>query len=219
MRAALYARVSTEDQAEKYGLSSQLTELRELAAKKSFTVPEGAEFVDDGYSGATLHRPALDRLREAVRARAFDVVLVHDPDRLSRKLAHHPVRDAAGQLPSQPGILSFHAPAADDVVAFRHGAQKLREVLRVVLEITIHGDDDVALGEVKPGLQGGGLAEVSPQPKDRDSRILVADLVQQHARLVAAPIVDEDDFVRLREVIEHLGEARVKRWNIFLLVV
>ena len=88
MRAALYARVSTEDQAEKYGLSSQLTELRELAAKKSFTVPEGAEFVDDGYSGATLDRPALDRLREAVRARAFDVVLVHDPDRLSRKLAH-----------------------------------------------------------------------------------------------------------------------------------
>ena len=88
MRAALYARVSTDEQAEKYGLSSQLTELGELAAKKSFTVPEGAEFVDDGYSGATLDRPALDRLREAVRARAFDVVLVHDPDRLSRKLAH-----------------------------------------------------------------------------------------------------------------------------------
>src|SRR5438552_5617490 len=88
MRAALCARVSTDEQAEKYGLSSQLTELGELAAKKSFTVPEGAEFVDDGYSGATLDRPALDRLREAVRARAFDVVLVHDPYSLSRKLAH-----------------------------------------------------------------------------------------------------------------------------------
>ena len=84
----------------------------------------------------------------------------------SRKLAHHPVRDAAGQLPSQPGILSFHAPAADDVVAFRHGDQKLRDILRVVLQVPIHGDNDVALRKVKSGLQGCGLAEVSPQPND-----------------------------------------------------
>jgi site-specific DNA recombinase len=88
VRAALYARVSTDEQAEKYGLSSQLTELRELAAKKGFTVPEGAEFVDDGYSGATLDRPALNRLREGVRSHVFDVVLIHDPDRLTRNLGH-----------------------------------------------------------------------------------------------------------------------------------
>src|SRR5262249_7471259 len=41
-----------------------------------------------GHSGASLDRPAPDRLRAAVRAKAFDVLLVHDPDRLSRKLAH-----------------------------------------------------------------------------------------------------------------------------------
>src|SRR5204863_6249546 len=137
----------------------------------------------------------------------------------SRKLAHHPVRDAAGQSPGQPGILPFHAPAADDVVAFRHGDQKLRDILRVVLQVPIHGDNDVALRKVKSGLQGRSLAEVSPQPNDRDSRILLTDLIQELARLVAAPIVDEDDFVRLPETIEHVGEARVKRPNIFLLVV
>jgi site-specific DNA recombinase len=87
-RTALYARVSTDEQAEKYGLASQVTELRALAEAKGYTIPDGAEFLDDGYSGAELDRPALTRLRDAVRAGAFDVILVHDPDRLARKLAH-----------------------------------------------------------------------------------------------------------------------------------
>ena len=87
-RTALYARVSTDEQAEMYGLDSQVTELRALAAVKDYTIPDGAEFLDDGYSGLELDRPALTRLRDAVQAGAFDVVLVHDPDRLARKLAH-----------------------------------------------------------------------------------------------------------------------------------
>lgn len=87
-RAAIYCRVSTEEQAEKFGLSSQLTELRALAARQGYTIPAGAEFLDDGYSGADLERPALAQLREAANARAFDVLLVHDPDRLSRRLVH-----------------------------------------------------------------------------------------------------------------------------------
>ena len=88
MRAAIYCRVSTEEQAERYGLSSQLTELRALTVRKGYTVPEGAEFLDDGYSGADLDRPALNRLRQGLRAKAFQIILVHDPDRLARKLAH-----------------------------------------------------------------------------------------------------------------------------------
>lgn len=88
VRAALYARVSTEEQAARYGLASQLTELRALAANRGYTIPEGGEFVDDGCSGADLDRPALTRLRDAVRLAAFQVVIIHDPDRLSRRLAH-----------------------------------------------------------------------------------------------------------------------------------
>ena len=61
MRAALYARVSTEEQTEKYGLSSQLTELRALAQRRGHEIT--AEFIDDGISGAELDRPALSRLR------------------------------------------------------------------------------------------------------------------------------------------------------------
>jgi site-specific DNA recombinase len=90
-RSALYVRVSTEKQVEKFGISSQLYELKKIAAEKNFTpvidIEEDA-FIDDGYSGADLDRPALNRLRQAVREGRVDVVLVYDPDRLSRKLYH-----------------------------------------------------------------------------------------------------------------------------------
>lgn len=85
MRCAIYARVSLEEQAQQYGLSSQLHACREYAKVHGYTVLE--EFSDDA-SGATLDRPALDRLRNGVRAGLFDVVVIYDTDRLSRELAH-----------------------------------------------------------------------------------------------------------------------------------
>jgi site-specific DNA recombinase len=91
MRAALYARVSTDRQAEKFGISSQIEALRKRCQKKSWTqVLDGDSdtFIDDGYSGAELDMPALNRLRQAAREGRVDVVLSYDPDRLSRKLFH-----------------------------------------------------------------------------------------------------------------------------------
>jgi site-specific DNA recombinase len=78
----LYARVSTEDQAERYGLAAQLRELRAKAGEPAL------EFIDDGVSGATLERSGLDRLREAARRSQLDRLLILDPDRLSRRLVH-----------------------------------------------------------------------------------------------------------------------------------
>jgi len=86
MKALIYARVSTEDQLEKYGLPSQLRACRDYAASKEFSVIE--EITDDGISGTILARPGLDRVRSLVRDAAADVVLMFDVDRLSRELAH-----------------------------------------------------------------------------------------------------------------------------------
>lgn len=85
-RCALYCRVSLEEQVEKFGLDSQARSVREYADAKQYE----AQFVfsDEGYSGADLDRPGLEQLRSAIRTRAIDVVICHDPDRLSRKLAH-----------------------------------------------------------------------------------------------------------------------------------
>lgn len=85
-RCAIYARVSLEEQAEKFGLSSQLSELHDYTKAHGYDVLR--EFVDEGYSGGDLYRPALTQLRDAVREHGLDIVIIHDPDRLARKLAH-----------------------------------------------------------------------------------------------------------------------------------
>jgi site-specific DNA recombinase len=83
MRVALYARVSTEKQEKQETVKSQLQSLRDYARKNNYTVYE--EYIDEGYSGELLDRPELDRLRDDAKKKLFDTVLVHSPDRLSRK--------------------------------------------------------------------------------------------------------------------------------------
>jgi Resolvase, N terminal domain len=70
VRVGLYARVSTERQHERGTIGSQLEALRVAARADGHEVIE--EFVDDGYSGARLDRPGLDRLRDAAQAGVLD---------------------------------------------------------------------------------------------------------------------------------------------------
>lgn len=86
--AALYARVSSEGQARDHTVSSQLAALRERAAADDAAVGPGHAYVDEGWSGATLARPALERLRDAVAGGEIDRVYVHAPDRLARRYAY-----------------------------------------------------------------------------------------------------------------------------------
>ena len=83
IQAALYARVSTDLQEKEQTIRSQLEALRKYAQDKGYDVV--AEYKDEGYSGATLERPGLDQLRDALRCGEFDMVLFHSPDRLARK--------------------------------------------------------------------------------------------------------------------------------------
>jgi site-specific DNA recombinase len=86
VKVALYARVSTERQQERGTVSSQLEALRAAAEAGGHAVIE--EFVDDGYSGARLDRPALDRLRDAAEAGVLDGVICLSADRLARAYAY-----------------------------------------------------------------------------------------------------------------------------------
>lgn len=67
-QVALYARVSSESQAQAQTVHSQLAALRERIAQDGGGLSPEHEFVDEGYSGSTLIRPALERLRDAVAA-------------------------------------------------------------------------------------------------------------------------------------------------------
>jgi site-specific DNA recombinase len=88
IRAAIYARVSSEQQTAAHTIESQLAALRERAQGDGLSVPLERQFQDDGYSGATLVRPALDRLRDVVAVGGMDRIYVHSPDRLARNYAY-----------------------------------------------------------------------------------------------------------------------------------
>ena len=88
IRAAFYARVSGEQQAAAHTVESQVAALSERAHSDGTPVPPERQFVDDGYSGATLVRPALDRLRDLVSVGTIDRIYVHSPDRLARNYAY-----------------------------------------------------------------------------------------------------------------------------------
>lgn len=87
-RAAAYARVSTEHQAQCHTIDSQVEAIKERLAQDGLAWEEELCFRDEGYSGETLERPALERLRDQMAAGALDRLYVHSPDRLARKHAY-----------------------------------------------------------------------------------------------------------------------------------
>lgn len=88
IQRAIYARVSCEQQTEAQTIASQLAALRARVAATGTAVNDDLVFTDDGYSGSTLLRPALERLRDLVAIGGVDQVYIHSPDRLARKYAY-----------------------------------------------------------------------------------------------------------------------------------
>jgi site-specific DNA recombinase len=85
---ALYARVSSDKQAKQATIESQVAALQQRAQADGHRVLPTDLYIDDGYSGATLKRPALERLRDRVAEGAIELLYVHSPDRLARRYAY-----------------------------------------------------------------------------------------------------------------------------------
>ena len=100
MRVAVYARVSTTRQAQAQTIEQQLDRLRAAVAERGWELEDQHVYRDDGYSGARLGRPGLDRLRDhaalagldalrdAAEAGLVEVVWCLSPDRLARSYAY-----------------------------------------------------------------------------------------------------------------------------------
>jgi site-specific DNA recombinase len=88
LNGAIYARVSSEQQTSDNTIASQIEALETRLAQDGLTLVPDERYTDEGYSGATLVRPALERLRDAVAAGSIDRLYVHSPDRLARRYAY-----------------------------------------------------------------------------------------------------------------------------------
>ncbi|MEK4598637.1 recombinase family protein [Bacillus sp. FSL R9-9497] len=79
-KAAIYIRVSTQDQVENYSIEVQRERIRAFCKAKNWTVYD--EYIDGGYSGSNLERPSIKKLLTDLKN--IDVVVVYKLDRLSR---------------------------------------------------------------------------------------------------------------------------------------
>ena len=86
--AAIYARVSSDQQRQEKTIVSQTAALIAFARNEGYSVPAEWIFQDEGYSGASLVRPGLERVRDLAAEGQIQAVLALSPDRLSRKYAY-----------------------------------------------------------------------------------------------------------------------------------
>jgi site-specific DNA recombinase len=91
MRTGLYGRVSSGRQEQERTIESQVAAAEHLAAERGEEIDSEHRYLDDGWSGETLRRPALDRLRDAVAQDLLDCVIIYDVDRLARRFVDQQV--------------------------------------------------------------------------------------------------------------------------------
>src|SRR3990167_4419540 len=89
MKIALYTRVSSQLQEKENTIDSQISELELYAKVNDYIVID--QYLDKGYSGNLLARPALDRLRDDASKGIFEAVLIHSPDRLARRYVYQEI--------------------------------------------------------------------------------------------------------------------------------
>ena len=88
LAVAIYARVSSDQQTQAQTIASQVAALRDRVSTDGCILLPECEFIDEGYSGATLVRPGLERLRDLCASGGIERLYVHSPDRLARKYAY-----------------------------------------------------------------------------------------------------------------------------------
>jgi site-specific DNA recombinase len=93
-KAALYARVSTDAQQKEGTIDSQLAELKRQIAVAGHVL--AAEYIDDGYTGTLLDRPALNRMRADLKTDRFDRIYFLAADRIARDVEYQ--RIIVGEL-------------------------------------------------------------------------------------------------------------------------
>jgi site-specific DNA recombinase len=85
---AIYARVSSEQQAQDDTIKSQIAAVKLRVEQHGHILLPQALYADDGYSGYTPMRPELERLRDDVAAGKIDIIYMLNPDSIARKYAY-----------------------------------------------------------------------------------------------------------------------------------
>jgi site-specific DNA recombinase len=80
---AIYGRVSSSNQEQEGTIETQLSAVNDFASKNGYVIVQ--KYTDEGWSGDSIVRPALDQLRMDAKKKIWSAVIMYDPDRLARR--------------------------------------------------------------------------------------------------------------------------------------
>jgi DNA invertase Pin-like site-specific DNA recombinase len=197
VRAAIYARVSTDGQVETgTSLDEQIRRCRAYCAAQGWSVV--AEYREEGVSGTKASRPQLDALMRSARGRELDAIVVAKLDRWGRSMRH--LCEALGGL-DDVGVR--FASVAEAIDSSTPSGRLLRNVLGAIAEF----ERDVIIERTSSGMRAvarGGYWPGGPPPYgyrvERDGN---------RARLVT----DETEAAAIRAAVDCLVDRRMTTWQ------
>src|SRR5262245_9229108 len=105
-----------------------------------------------------------------------------------------------------PSVVADALPTAHDVKARCQRRQELGNLLWVVLQIGVHGENDFSAGGTETRGQGRSLAEIAPQPETQDTRVTAGQFTDYIPRPVCAAVIDHEDFDLQARVVSCLDD-------------
>jgi site-specific DNA recombinase len=204
--AAIYARVSTEDQGKGFSIPTQLEACQKLADREGYAVPETNILIDEGISGTTMERPGLRKVRALVNAKAVTAVIVYDPDRLSRNLGHQLLlAEEFEQAHVKLLIVSHPMEQGPEGWLFFQMRGALAEYERAkILERTQRG----RLGRAKAGYVNGGRVPLGYRyvPTPRQGTLVIDE---EEATLVRQMFAWALQGLTMRAIARRLTDTRI----------
>ena len=224
MEIALYVRVSTSRQQQQQTIEQQLSRLPDyVAAQPEWHVADEHIDRDDGYSGATLKRPGLDRLRDRVAMAAFACVVLTAPDRLARNYVHQMLLvDACNQRGCR--VAFVERPMSDDPhdQLLLHIRSAVAEYERTFISERMRRGRQAKLrsGQLLPWTRAPyGYLLDSDRPRD-PSRVQIDPLQAAVVAQMFAWYNDPSEPISLYEVAKRLSDVKIptprggQRWNV-----
>src|SRR2546422_4116413 len=224
MEVALYTRVSTPRQQQQQTIEHQLRRLRDyVATHPDWTVTDEHIYRDDGYSGAKLNRPGLDRLRDRAAMAAFECVLITAPDRLARNYVHQML--LVDELTQRGCRVEFvERPMSDDphdqlLLQIRSAVAEYERTL--IAERMRRGRQaKLRSGQLLPWTRAPyGYLLDSDRPRDA-SRVQIDPVQAAIVEQLFAWYTDPGQTPSLYQVAKRLSEAQIptprggQRWNV-----
>lgn len=215
---AVYGRVSTARQEEENTIETQLSAVRDHAAKSGYTIVK--EYIDDGWSGAMLERPSLDQLRIDARLKLWDAVLIYDPDRLARRGFYQElVIDELEHLGIRTLFVTMPPVANDEDRLMFNVRGAFAEYERVKIA------ERFRLGKVRKARSGNIVASEAPYGytlAQRKGKRGDADFIETHyeineeeakvVRMIFRLLADEG--LTLRKIVRRLQDEKIRpRWS------